>query len=391
MIQIIPENRKQSTGSRFAEAFGNMLGSLGQQIPEELTRRESAEKLNKLTGQDISSLSPELQKTFLSEFMKQQGREKLQQNKFGFTNEILRGRQPSSQQGMQLRPRGILADEGMPSERTQSQGFNPAEISDEDILRLNAVDPSVGRAASHAKDVALREAREERSFQQKEQLEKKKDVRESYKENEKYINKVYDSYEDAERKSAIFDRMDQLEESGELSGSGVYNLLETMGLRPEWLKNPANEEYTKLGLDTLGGGTLQADYGSRVLASEFKVSLQRIPTLSQTPEGRKQIKENLKAMLLPSKLKKERMQYYLDKSERTGEPLPHNLRGKILRDIKPELDEAYESFKQRNGRYKVKEGTQPDPSSIEKYFYIANKDSKKAVKMMIEDGYDIKQ
>jgi|GEM_PF-3379608 len=218
---------------------------------------------------------------------------------------------------------------------------------------------------------------------------KAKEVTESYKENKDYINKTYDQYEDSNRREAILDKMEQLENDENLSDSGMINLLETMGLNPEWLKNPANEEYTKLALDLLGGGSLQADYGSRVLQSEFKVSLQRIPTLLQTPEGRRQIRENIKAMLLPSRLKQERLQYYTDKQERTGEPLPHNLRGKVLKDIKPQLEEAYDKFKQRNGRYKVKEGTFPDDNILEKYFFIAGSNEEKALKMMKEDGYDI--
>ena len=216
-------------------------------------------------------------------------------------------------------------------------------------------------------------------------------VSESFKENQAFIDKSYDQYEDALRKDAILDRMVELQESGELSESGAVNLLEQIGFQPEWLKNPANEEFTKLGLDLLGGGTLQADYGSRVLQSEFQVAQQRIPTLLQTPEGRRQISENMRTMLLPSKLKKERMQFYLDQADRTGKPLPHNLRGKILADIKPQLEEAYDKFKQRNGRYKVKDGTFPDDNAIEKYYYLSKGNEKKAREMMEQDGYDLSQ
>lgn len=219
---------------------------------------------------------------------------------------------------------------------------------------------------------------------------KTKEVANSFKENNEYINKAYDQYEDSLRKEAIVGKMDQLNDSKELSDSGVINFLRTLGLEEEWLKNPANEEYSKLSLDILGGGSLQADYGSRVLASEFAVSQKRIPTLSQTKEGRKQISENIKTMLLPSKLKYERLQYYLDKAERTEEPLPHNLRGKILQDIKPQLQEAYDKFKQRNGRYKVSAGTPLDDNAIEKYYFISDGIEDKARKMMIEDGYDVK-
>lgn len=215
----------------------------------------------------------------------------------------------------------------------------------------------------------------------------KKEVTESYGENKDYINKIYDEYESSLRKEAILERMNQL--GPDTDNSGIVNLLEQIGFQPEWLQNPANEEYNKLGLDLLGGGTLQADYGSRVLGSEFAVAQQRIPTLNQTKEGRQQIAENMKLTLLPAKLKRERMQYYLDKADRTGQPLPHNLRGKILNDIRPELEAAYDAFKQRNGRYKVREGTQVDDNAAEKYFYLSKGDFKVAEKMMRDDGYDI--
>jgi hypothetical protein len=251
------------------------------------------------------------------------------------------------------------------------------------------MDPALGREARMAKDSALEQKRFNEETKRKGEVAHKKEVTDSFSENSPFINKTYDQYEDTLRKEAILDRTDQLDESGELSAPGMVNLIQSLGLKPEWLQNPANDEYNKLTLDLLGGGTLQADYGSRVLASEFKVSQQRIPQLSQTPEGRRQIKENLKAMLLPAKLKQERMQYYLDKSERTGEPLPHNLRGKILKDIKPQLEETYDQFKQRNGRYKVREGSSPDDSAIEKYYFLSDGNEEKAMKWMKEDGYDI--
>ena len=231
--------------------------------------------------------------------------------------------------------------------------------------------------------------RQEREFGFKSGLAARKEIGSSYTENQPYIDKTYDQYEDSLRRDAILDRMNELSENGELSDSGVINLLESLGLNQEWLKNPANEEYTKLALDLLGGGTLQADYGSRVLQSEFKVSQQRIPNLMQTSEGRRQIAENIKTMLLPAKLKHERMQFYLDQAQRTGKPLPHDLRGRVLKDIKPQLEEAYDKFKQRNGRYEVKKGTFPDDSALEKYFYLSNGNEEKAMKMMREDGYDI--
>ncbi len=273
------------------------------------------------------------------------------------------------------------------SEEVQGQVNEP----EEDLEAKAAFAGQPGRRGVLGQQAKLKKERLDKEKKEIKDLkmEHSKDVRQSFSDNKPYIDKTYDQYEDSLRKEAILDRMVELDESGETSENGVYNALEALGLRPEWLNNSANEEYNKLALDLLGGGTLQADYGSKVLQSEFHVSMQRIPQLNQTKEGRRQIAENLKAMTAPSRLKRERMQYYIDKAEREDKPLPHDLRGKVLRDIQPQLETIYDNFKQRNGRYKVKTGTEVDDNSIEKYYYISGKNLDKAKKMMKEDGYDI--
>lgn len=382
-IDIIPENRKRTAGENFAQAFGGLINQGAQFMQgqkQQQKQAQAAKTAKDMFGIDITGFDPDTQKALLVEAFKQQGKGSRDLQKQDFANKLFGGGQgPQSNQGNALRGQQEPTEE-IEDVIQSPQGFDSSNIADEDIIKASVIDKGLGDTVSKLKETALKKTQGE-----------KKEVSESFKENSPYINKVYDSYEDALRKEAIFDRMDQLEESGELSDSGMINFLESIGLKPEWLKNPANEEYSKLSLDLLGGGTLQADYGSRVLASEFKVSQQRIPTLSQTPEGRKQIKENLRTMLLPARLKQERMAYYIDKAKRTGKPLPHDLRGQVLKDIKPQLEEAYDKFKQRNGRYPVREGTSPDDDAIEKYYFLSDGNEIKAMKMMKEDGYDVSE
>lgn len=356
MPQIIP-----------ARSFSSQLGlNLGQSISGGYAEKLQAKEQQKLAE---TKFKQEKELIELKESVKLKGKEDL----FNKQIELLKGsRKGNKEQG----------NESLQSESSNGQlkGMQDDTYTDEQIEIANLINPALGR-----------DLREQKKSKEKQDIAQKKEISGSFGgENGKYITKIHDQFEDSMRKEAIFDRMEQLENSGKLSDSGAINFLEQIGFRPEWLKNPENEEYNKLSLDLLGGGTLQSDYGSRVLASEFKVSQQRIPTLSQTPEGRRQIRENLQTMLLPAKLKEERMQYYIDKAERTGEPLPHDLRGKILKDIKPQLEEAYDKFKQRNGRYKVKTGTPLDDNAIEKYYYISEGNREKAKKMMLEDGYDVK-
>lgn len=393
MVQIIPAAKTK--GQRLSEGVGRGL-DYGSQLMQEAKATENLnnfrKSVQKLTGIDTAGMDEKSLQGIAKDFAKEQSKygikkklfEDIDQNDlYGDQNDIgsrLSRGQPQQQDwipGMEL-PQGQEQGQTKKPLRSQDDGMGKL-IPASKIEKYGQIDPQMAARMQKHNDQIL---------SQKQHGEKS--VTESFKENSDFINKVQDQYEDSLRKDAILNRMDALSESGNLSESGIINLLETLGLQSEWIKNPANEEYNKLGLDLLGGGSLQADYGSRVLASEFKVSQQRIPTLSQTPEGRKQIAENLKTMLLPAKLKEERLQYYLDRQERTGEPLPHNLRGKILKDIKPQLEEAYDKFKQRNGRYPVREGTKPDENSIEKYYYISEGNKEKAKKMMREDGYDIK-
>jgi hypothetical protein len=321
----------------------------------------------------VQALKNKQEQNALSEFLygntvNQQARNEIQQPNSGMQQPQEGNLQSSeaAQPGMSIQP---------------SQNTNPLANKTEGELVLGQGSPSAAVRNLSKAQADLNAERE------KKRANESKEISESYKENKPYIDKIYDQYEDSLRKSAIMGRMQELESSGELSQSRVINSLEELGLKQEWLRNPANEEYTKLSLDLLGGGSLQADYGSRILASEFATSIKRIPTLNLTEEGRKQIIANANALLLPKKLQFERMRYYLDKQQRDGKPLPHDLRGKILRDIQPQLEQAAEDFKFRNGRYKVKSGTSPDDNVIEKYYFLSNGDLENAKKMMKEDGY----
>ena len=296
--------------------------------------------------------------------------------------------------------KGSKATEPKTSSETQTQGLSDFDYDlDSDIdadlpdpmlkYTLGSINPTLGSIAAREESDIRKDIREERKYRREKPEKEAQKVLESDKINAPFVNKTIDAYEMARNKENILMRLDQLDHEGELSEPALINALDQVGLNREWIRNAANDEYQKLALDLLGGGTLQTDYGARVLASEFATSLKRIPDLLQTAEGRKQIKENLRFFLLPSKLKFERMQYYLDKSDRENKPLPRNFRAKILEDIRPQLDEAAEKFKERNGRYKYPKNTSISDQILEKYYYLSNGNKEKAFKMMQEDGLNV--
>lgn len=403
MVQVLtPRFQKKTTSQQFGEAFSRAAVGFTQHLAE----KQKKEKEDEATARFLKeAYGIENTKGVPTDFLlqAQKGQQGINQQKAKY-----------EEQGKQLQELGLDEEFGGAFSGNNQQSQNESEpdrldrvneqgeikvgnvkvptrklIPESKIIKAARINPSVADKLQKHNDNIREQERHEENLRFQKETAQTKQVSESYKTNQKFIDKTYDQYEDSLRRDSILGRMNELEESGELSDSGIVNTLEGLGLKAEWLKNPSNEEYTKLGLDLLGGGTLQADYGSRVLQSEFMVSQQRIPTLSQTPEGRRQIAENIKTMLLPAKLKNDRMQYYLDRAERTGEPLPHDLRGKVLRDIKPQLEEAYDKFKQRNGRYPVKDGTVPDDNALEKYYFLSDGNQDKAFKMMKEDGYDV--
>lgn len=75
MVGIL--QRPKSTSDKFAEAFGN----IGQEIPNQIGEiqksrqlKQEDETLKKLTGHDVTGLSPDLKKIFVQNMMKQQAK-----------------------------------------------------------------------------------------------------------------------------------------------------------------------------------------------------------------------------------------------------------------------------------------------------------------------------
>lgn len=381
MVQVLESNEHSFLDSILGGAAGGARAATQlmpylQQQQQMQQEKEAMSKKGQEFGLNLNGLNPTVQKQMLADQFKHNLKIEQQKADEDFVNKIInRKKQPPTFSDQ-------LHNGQQPNEMDQSNGQEQnqtPELSEEDMLHLAARKPALAntllKEQSRKSNVDL--AKQRLAFSKKEA---------NYKHNEKYIDSTSAAGNQAEKKLADLEVMDQL--SDETSDSFIMSTLELLGLQPEWLNNPANEQYSKLSLDLLGGGTLQSDYGSKVLQSEFHVSQQRIPTLKQSKEGRRQISENMKFTLLPSKLKADRLQHYMKEYNKTGK-LPNNLEAQIKEDIKPELDKAYDDFKNRNGRYKVSKGTKPDDNAIEKYAIMSKYNEDKAIALMKEDGYDV--
>lgn len=160
------------------------------------------------------------------------------------------------------------------------------------------------------------------------------------KESQKYVDKILDSYQGSKTTSAVLGQMKNLAEKGNLTTPVMSTLINKVGIPLGVLDNPDSEEFDKLA-NTLTRD-IQKFYGSRILASEFQNFLRQIPTLQNSPEGRKRIIENLEKTILPAKIEYDVYRQILKENNGVR---PRDIREQVIDRMEPLLDEWSKEFK----------------------------------------------
>jgi hypothetical protein len=133
--------------------------------------------------------------------------------------------------------------------------------------------------------------------------------------------------------------------------------LETLGIPLGALEDPSSELYNKLSQDLLKG--LPETYGSRILKVEVDNFLKTIPTLLNSPDGRRMIASN---MLKLGEMKevyynamRGEQRKYLDENK----PLPRDFQQVVFDQVKPQIDRINNEFIKMADVKSVPEGTVP--------------------------------
>jgi hypothetical protein len=133
--------------------------------------------------------------------------------------------------------------------------------------------------------------------------------------------------------------------------------LEAMHIPLGALEDPSSELYNKLSQDLLKG--LPETYGSRILKVEVENFLKTIPTLLNSPDGRRMIASN---MLKLGEMKevyynsmRDKQREYLD----ADKPLPRDFQQVVFDQVKPQIDRINNEFIQMSEVKSVPEGTIP--------------------------------
>jgi hypothetical protein len=114
----------------------------------------------------------------------------------------------------------------------------------------------------------------------------------AFKETKAEREKIIQDYNVAKNNLEDYDRLQELEDEGKLDTPGYIEFLKRSGLDIAALKNPGSEEAQKIVQNFIRDA--KQVYGGKITNQEMEQFMSTLPSLSQSPEGRKRVIANLK-------------------------------------------------------------------------------------------------
>lgn len=345
-IHFVPP--QQDSG--LAQALGG-LGGLGLGLLGGYTSQQYSipGKINKFkafgaTDEKAKALanSPEaVQIAWIKETMKEQARQK---QALAFSNLVSGGQQPV-QQPMTSQPQapqaGMEALGALGGQAQQAQAPQPGQaprdigqmlqgrtIKDlqeyrDKILRSGG-DPQLVKDATQLLDREI-----DTKLKQEGTLSKEKS--DAFKVTAPYRKVMAEKQESRSHLSDTLQEMKKLEASGKMTDSTWLQFLDMFGLDFNILKSPETEAYQALEKEFLRD--LKSIFGGRISNQEMQTFLRSIPRASNTPEGRKLIRERLESLYKAQSLEYKVMRKII--SENNGVP-PLDLQERVLDKVQEE-------------------------------------------------------
>jgi hypothetical protein len=187
------------------------------------------------------------------------------------------------------------------------------------------------------RDLAIKE---ERLALQKEAAKESK-MTEAFKLTKDERKVINDNAKGAKRNLRDLERLEELQNEGDLSTPGYVEFLQRSGLDIPSLMNPGSEEFQKIAQTFMRDARVYT--GGRVTNYEMEQFLKTIPSLSQSPEGRKRIISNLKYLNRAAVAYSDTLKDII--SENNGVP-PLDLSERIDDKIDSKLDAIAKRFKE---------------------------------------------
>ncbi len=168
----------------------------------------------------------------------------------------------------------------------------------------------------------------------------KKEISEKYKLSKETRKEIVQKAAAARQDLKDLNRLEELEKEGKLDTPGYVEFLKRSGLDIPALMEPGSEEFQKVAATFMRNASTYL--GGRVSNYELEQFLKTIPSLSQSPEGRKRVISNLKYITRSALEYNDAMKEVI--SENNGVP-PYDLDEKIDTKVEKRLDKLSDMFK----------------------------------------------
>lgn len=347
MVQIIGQ---EGLGERLGTGLGKGLNALAEGKLRQMQLRNIAGGLqaaNKNIGEDQAMSLANLDPSTLNQVLKQMQEQDFV-NALGGQGQTNSGRHSIPQQQM---------DQSVQS--NTDRGKEPTRSTEESLIQRAVNKGYTIPTNRKAYNDLVKTMREE-------QIEEKKltseERRHAFKETKEDRKALLEGYKTAKDDLEDLQRLEDLETEGEgLSDAGYVEGLKRANIDLPAMLTANDEEFGKITNNFIRNA--KQYYGAKISNQEMEQFLRTIPSLSQSPEGRKRVIANLKKIARGKVLHYKAYRQVL--RENKGVP-PEDMNDQIEDIVDTQLDKLAESFKKDLAR-KVPEG----PSRIKTVAQVA--------------------
>lgn len=187
-----------------------------------------------------------------------------------------------------------LVQELIPHKPAEQEQQRAAEPGNQAVVKAPLKSDEISDRAQKIQDIftSPQEKRERQKLALKERQIAQQERAARYKETKEDRKEILNKYKTAKDALRDLNRMQELEDTGNLDTPGYVEFLKRSGLDIPALMNPESEEFQKIAANFMRDA--KTYFGGRVSNYEIEQFLKTIPSLSQSPEGRKRVIANLK-------------------------------------------------------------------------------------------------
>lgn len=306
LSQVSPERQPQAV-----KMIENMMQNIDAK-QKEAQGRQTAEQAGYTYGAPSAVQAQEVKNRDKQQYLQQYGLGGGVPQQQGQMQDQPMGGQAKSEQ-MQQQPNQM---QGMPQQQGQQQQKRfPQDYSDQELISLQG---APYREISEPAKAALQQ-RQAEAKAAKSAFEPESEKLEAKRVSE-LATEVEKEYKAAATEELRLDRMVKLDKEGNVSSGALIKVMDTLGLPIGVLSNPSTEEFRKLETDFIRDVS-KVFPGGRITNYEIQSYMRTIPSLMNSPEGRKEIIRNRKLMNEAKKVRYEEYKQIL--KENNGRKPPN--------------------------------------------------------------------